>query len=49
MEDLSQAESEHDRETLVHNLALMDHLKARYPEFYPSRSPYFRDIRDTGD
>ncbi len=49
MSDLSHAESEKDRETVVSHLVLIDQMKTRYPEFYPSRSPYFRDIRDTGD
>jgi DNA primase len=48
MADLSLAESEQDRETISAHLNLIDQMKARYPEFYPSKSPYFRDIRDTG-
>jgi DNA primase len=46
--DLSHAETEKDRETLSEHLALIDRLKERYPEFYPNKSPYFKDIRDTG-
>jgi DNA primase len=48
MADLTHAESEQDRETLIEHLALIDQMKARYPEFYPDKSPYFKDIRDTG-
>jgi DNA primase len=48
MADLTHAESEKDRETLIEHLALIDQMKARYPEFYPDKSPYFKDIRDTG-
>jgi DNA primase len=49
MADVSQAESDRDRETVTQHLALIDQMKLRYPEFYPSKSPYFRDIRDTGN
>jgi DNA primase len=48
MSDLNHAESEKDRETVVEHLTLIDQMKARYPEFYPDKSPYFRDSRDTG-
>jgi DNA primase len=48
MSDLTHAESEKDRETVVEHLALIDQMKLRYPEFYPEKSPYFKDIRDTG-
>ena len=48
MNDLTHAESEQDRETVVEHLALIDQMKLRYPEFYPDKSPYFKDIRDTG-
>lgn len=48
MADLTHAESEQDRDTVAEHLALIDQMKARYPEFYPDRSPYFKDIRDTG-
>jgi DNA primase len=47
MSDLTYAEAEKDRETMIEHLALIDQMKARYPEFYPDKSPYFRDIRDT--
>ncbi len=45
--DLREAEREDDQESLRHNLELIDQVKARYPEFYPEPSPYFRDVRDT--
>ncbi len=48
MSDLNHAESEKDRDTVVEHLALIDQMKTRYPEFYPEKSPYFRDSRDTG-
>jgi DNA primase len=44
--DLSAAERDNDQESLHHNLTLIDQIKARYPEFYPEPSPYFRDVRD---
>jgi DNA primase len=47
MADLNHAESERDRDTVVQHLELIDQMKARYPEFYPDKSPYFKDIRDT--
>ncbi len=43
---LAAAEQEGDQESLQHNLSLIDQVKARYPEFYPEPSPYFRDVRD---
>jgi DNA primase len=49
MADVSEAERGQDRESLRHNMLLLEQLRARYPEFYPSPSPYFRDIRDAGD
>jgi DNA primase len=47
MADLSAAARENDQEALRHNMELMDQVRARYPEFYPEPSPYFRDVRDT--
>ncbi len=48
MADLTHAESEQDRETVIEHMTLIDQMKARFPEFYPDKSPYFKDIRDTG-
>lgn len=46
--EAGEAERAQDRETLLHTMELIDQLKARYPEFYPEPSPYFRDARDAG-
>lgn len=46
MAEIAAAERENDRDLLRHTVALIDRLKARYPEFYPVPSPYFRDARD---
>lgn len=46
LSEIVDAEREKDRDTLRHTVTLIDRLKARYPEFYPAPSPYFRDARD---
>jgi DNA primase len=46
MADLSAAAHDNDQDALRHNLELIDQVRARYPEFYPEPSPYFRDVRD---
>lgn len=48
MADIHEAEQAGDREGLRHGINLIELLKSRFPEFYPGRSPYFRDVRDTG-
>ncbi|MCS7255200.1 MAG: DNA primase [Thermomicrobium sp.] len=40
------AEQTGDRAALRSALELIEALKQRFPEFYPERSPYFRDTRD---
>lgn len=40
------AEQMGDRAALRSALELIEALKQRFPEFYPERSPYFRDTRD---
>jgi DNA primase len=46
MADLAAAARDNDQEALHYNMALIDQVRARYPEFYPEPSPYFRDVRD---
>lgn len=46
--EIHAAEQAGDRDALRHTLALIERLKARFPEFYPGPSPYFRDARDIG-
>ncbi|MFS8531384.1 DNA primase [Sphaerobacter thermophilus] len=46
--EIHEAERAGDREALRHIIGLIETLKSRFPEFYPDRSPYFRDVRDTG-
>ncbi len=35
-----------DEESYRHSTDLLEKIRARYPEFYPEPSPYFRDVRD---
>ncbi|MDW8060447.1 MAG: DNA primase [Thermomicrobium sp.] len=44
--EVAAAERAGDREALRSALELIEALKRRFPEFYPERSPYFRDTRD---
>ncbi len=46
LSEVRAAEERGDREALRDALTLVEALKQRFPEFYPERSPYFRDIRD---
>jgi len=46
--EIHEAERAGDREALRHIIGLIETLKSRFPEFYPDRSPYFRDVRDAG-
>lgn len=46
LSDVRAAEQSGDRAALRNALKLIEALKQRFPEFYPDRSPYFRDTRD---
>lgn len=46
--EIHEAERAGDRDALRHIIGLIETLKSRFPEFYPDRSPYFRDVRDAG-
>jgi DNA primase len=46
LSEVRDAEERGDRDELRRALELIEALKQRFPEFYPERSPYFRDTRD---
>jgi len=46
LSEVRAAEAAGDRTALRSALELIEALKQRFPEFYPDRSPYFRDTRD---
>jgi DNA primase len=46
--DLNQALIDGDGETVDSHKLLINRMNERFPEFYPDKSPYFKDIRDTG-
>ncbi|HET9014402.1 MAG TPA: hypothetical protein VFN57_02325, partial [Thermomicrobiaceae bacterium] len=48
MTEMVSAKSEGDDETVRQCGDLLRDTMARYPEFYPEPSPYFRDVRDAG-
>lgn len=46
LSEIQIAAEEGNQEAYRHNTNLLEQIKARYPEFYPEPSPYFRDVRD---